>query len=165
VKGDHLQVLEFIAIAVAGYFVARHFANAKAKGIPGALRSAWYVRNDGGRAAAGFPGTAQDCTTRAIAIATGLPYAQVHSGLEQAGASSADKPVPRSVEKRYLERLGWTWHPRQVPQLMSRAIVDVTGKPGHTLALRGGVVYDTFDSRNRGVLGYYSPPREVSRAA
>ena len=33
---------------------------------------------NGGRAAAGFRGAAGDCVTRAIAIATGLPYRQVY---------------------------------------------------------------------------------------
>jgi len=33
-----------------------------------------FVRDDGGRAAAGREGDAGDCVTRAIAIATGIPY-------------------------------------------------------------------------------------------
>jgi hypothetical protein len=37
--------------------------------------------NDGGRAAAGFKGKAVDCVCRAIAIATGKPYAEVYSEL------------------------------------------------------------------------------------
>ena len=49
--------------------------------------------NDGGRAAAGFKGQAGDCVTRAIAIATGLPYRQVYDGINQIG--SAEK-VTRS---------------------------------------------------------------------
>ena len=34
--------------------------------------------NDGGRAAAGYKGTAGDCGVRAIAIVTGLPYQDVY---------------------------------------------------------------------------------------
>lgn len=37
-----------------------------------------YVETDGGRAAAGFTGTTGDCATRAITLASGLPYRDVY---------------------------------------------------------------------------------------
>ena len=40
-----------------------------------------FVYNDGGRAAAGYIGSAGDCVTRAIAIATELPYQTVYDAL------------------------------------------------------------------------------------
>lgn len=42
-----------------------------------------FVVDDGGRAMAGFIGYAGDCVTRAIAIATGLPYRQVYDDLNE----------------------------------------------------------------------------------
>lgn len=36
-----------------------------------------FVFDDGGRAATGFRGQADDCVVRAVAIASGLPYADV----------------------------------------------------------------------------------------
>lgn len=43
--------------------------------------------NDGGRAAAGFKGTARDCVARSIAIATGLPYCEVYDALNELAKS------------------------------------------------------------------------------
>ena len=42
-----------------------------------------FVHDDGGRAAAGFKGEARDCVTRAIAIATGLPYREVYDTINE----------------------------------------------------------------------------------
>jgi hypothetical protein len=42
-----------------------------------------YVYDDGGRAQAGYKGQAGDCTVRAIAIATELPYQEVYDELSQ----------------------------------------------------------------------------------
>ena len=40
-----------------------------------------FKYSDGGRAAAGYKGTAGDCATRAIALATGKPYQEVYDAL------------------------------------------------------------------------------------
>ena len=40
-----------------------------------------FIYNDGGRAAAGFKGSAGDCVTRSIAIAAGKPYQEVYDAL------------------------------------------------------------------------------------
>jgi hypothetical protein len=59
--------------------------------------------NDGGRAAAGFSGSAGDCVVRAIAIATQLPYIQVYEELNQANAIYADHKndkLARHLNKR-----------------------------------------------------------------
>ncbi len=42
-----------------------------------------FQYNNGGRAAAGFKDEAGDCVTRAIAIATGLPYRAVYNTLHE----------------------------------------------------------------------------------
>lgn len=41
-----------------------------------------YAYSDGGRAKAGFKGTAGDCAVRACAIATGIPYLTVYNELQ-----------------------------------------------------------------------------------
>ena len=43
-----------------------------------------FQYNDGGRSAAGYKGKTGDCTCRAIAIATKLPYAHVYMLLNEA---------------------------------------------------------------------------------
>lgn len=45
------------------------------------LKAIQFVHHDGGRALSGFKGSAHDCVTRSIAIATGLPYTQVYMEL------------------------------------------------------------------------------------
>lgn len=89
--------------------------------------------NDGGRAAAGFEGDAGDCVTRAIAIATGIPYQDVYdamwSGIKEYAANHRDRvacrmqrgggrkgTTPRNgvsdkVYRPFLEAHGWRWHP------------------------------------------------------
>lgn len=42
-----------------------------------------FVFNDGGRASAGYKGTAGDCFARAVAIVTGKPYAEVYGLVNQ----------------------------------------------------------------------------------
>jgi hypothetical protein len=94
-----------------------------------------FVKDDGGRAAAGFTGHADDCVTRAIAIATGKSYAEVYDDLcdklrsfkprsrtryakavarKIARGSGHNGTTPRrSVNKLiyrpYLEALGWRY--------------------------------------------------------
>lgn len=51
-----------------------------------------HVFNDGGRAAAGFKGSARDCVCRSIAIVTGRPYKEVYDRLAAGtGAQRATK--------------------------------------------------------------------------
>ena len=46
-----------------------------------------FVYNDGGRKEAGRKGHAGDCVTRAICIATGLPYMEVYNRLAEGNAT------------------------------------------------------------------------------
>jgi hypothetical protein len=135
--------------------------------------------NDGGRAAAGFKGTARDCVTRAVAIATGKPYAEVYDAINEAaqgerrgkrklGLSSARTGVYKQTTKKYLAALGWRFvptmgigtgckvHLRDGELPMGRLIVKVSK---HVVAVIDGVINDTHDpSRNgtRCVYGYYT---------
>lgn len=89
-----------------------------------------WVHDDGGRADAGYVGHAGDCATRAITIATGLPYRQVYDDLHQrqrdwmaarrrppktrSGRTASTSPrdgVFRPVYDGYLTDLGWVWTP------------------------------------------------------
>ena len=91
-----------------------------------------WVFDDGGRSET-FQGETGDCVTRAIAIATGLPYRDVYRSLADAYSDWLDNPrrskrqtrtpsgaprtasprtgVPRAVYQPFLESLGWEWHP------------------------------------------------------
>lgn len=92
-----------------------------------------WVYDDGGRSLAGYVGTAGDCVTRSIAIATGRPYAEVYVALwgelreyastrrdrtakriARKGGKRGTTPrngVSRKVFGPYLESLGWEWVP------------------------------------------------------
>lgn len=48
-----------------------------------------FQYNDGGRAAAGYRGETGDCACRAVAIATGLPYATVYADLIEWAATGS----------------------------------------------------------------------------
>ncbi len=135
--------------------------------------------DDGGRAAAGFRGKTRDCATRAIAIATGLPYREVYDGLNAAaqrercgsrkrGKSAARTGVHKPTTRRYLESLGWTWVPTMKIGTGCRVhLVDGELPPGrlivsvsrHLVAVIDGVIHDTFDpsrGARRCVYGYWT---------
>lgn len=138
-----------------------------------------FQYNDGGRAAAGFKGETGDCVTRAIAIATGKPYAEVYREINELATteraakrrpsrSSARTGVRKTTTRRYLEAAGWTWTPTmrigtgctvhlradELPQ--GRLIVSVSK---HIVAVIDGVIHDTHDCSREGtrcVYGYWS---------
>jgi hypothetical protein len=68
-----------------------------------------FVQNDGGRAAAGFKGAAGDCVARAVAIASGRPYAEVY---ERLAAGKAHQRVTRRDRRRPQRLNGSGRHPR-----------------------------------------------------
>lgn len=139
-----------------------------------------FAYNDGGREAAGFKGEASDCVTRAIAIASELPYLDVYSRLSE-GARMQRKgkydgrvnSARNGVKTRrkwfddYITSLGWHWVPTmQIGQgckvhladgelPMGRLIVNVSK---HFCAVIDGVIHDTHDPSREGtrcVYGYY----------
>lgn len=139
------------------------------------------VITDGGRAAAGFKGTADDCVCRAIAIATGKPYREVYDAINAAastertgkrkrGKSHARTGVHKVTERKYLASLGWQWTPTmqigsgckvhlradELPP--GRLIVSVSK---HSVAVIDGVIHDTHDCSRGGtrcVYGYWNRP-------
>lgn len=143
-----------------------------------------FVLDDGGRVAAGYKGAAGDCGTRAIAIATGMPYQAVYDLVNQAAAverPSARKPKRGKARARSGARtgiwmptmmkimagLGWTWVPTMGIGTGCRVHLKADELPagriivrlsGHYAAVIDGVVHDTFeDSRDgtRCVYGYW----------
>lgn len=85
-----------------------------------------FVYNDGGRKEAGRKGNTGDCVTRAICIATGLPYMEVYNRLAEGNftqrKSKYDKKrrtrsasngisTTRKWFKDYMIELGFEWTP------------------------------------------------------
>ena len=140
-----------------------------------------WTHDDGGRQAAGYSGSTGDCVTRAIAIATGLPYQQVYDGLNRHEATKSRRTTTRKghartgvhkdITREYLTRLGWHWTPTmgigtgcrvhlragELPK--GRLIVSVSR---HLVAVIDGIIHDTFDPSRRGtrcVYGYWKETR------
>ena len=124
-----------------------------------------FIHDDGGRAAAGYKGLTGDCVARAVAIASGRPYAEVYLALSDGTReqrvtkrrkASARNGVTtrRKWFKDYMASLGFVWVPTmqigsgckvhlvagELP--MGRLIVAVAK---HYTAVIDGVVHDTFD--------------------
>lgn len=128
-----------------------------------------FIRNDGGRAAAGYKGSAGDCVTRSVAIASGRPYQEVYDALS-AGSQAQRKTkhsgpkasardgvnTNRKWFKDYMAGLGFRWVPTmqigsgtkvhlaadELPA--GRLIVSVSK---HYTAMIDGVIHDNHDPR------------------
>jgi hypothetical protein len=148
-----------------------------------------FVYDDGGRAAAGFKGRTGDCACRAIAIATGKSYREVHDGLnafcalfgDQFGEpqllrgrqrqrrTSADSGVSEIIAQFYLGQLGWRWNSMNKARLRrwdlpaGRLIVQVTQ---HLVAVIDHVVHDHGEHwrGRRLVYGYFIKPPNAPQA-
>ena len=135
------------------------------------------VFNDGGRQSAGFRGLAGDCVCRSVAIAAGLPYANVYHqlthemrGMRRSGKARSPRngvPIRRMWFKRYMAHLGFEWvptmrigqgcrvHLRQSELPQGRLVVQVSK---HLTAVIDGVIHDTHDPCRDGtrcVYGYW----------
>jgi len=137
-----------------------------------------FKYNDGGRKEAGYKGTAGDCVTRAIAIATEKPYQEIYTALNllaisertgkrKRGISSARTGVYKQTYKKYLTELGWKWVPTmQIGQGCKVHLRSDELPPGrlivcvskHLVAVIDGVANDTHDPTRNGtrcVYGYF----------
>lgn len=143
------------------------------------------VHNDGGRAAAGFRGPTGDCVTRAVAIVTGRPYAEVYTELAEinsrlvvtknrarkgvAGRKTASHGIYMKSKPvaDYLAAHGFTWvptmkvgqgckvHLREAELPKGRIIVRLSK---HAAAVIDGILHDTYDCSREGtrcVYGYW----------
>lgn len=130
-----------------------------------------FIFDDGGRAEAGYKGSAKDCVTRAVAIATGLPYRQVYSdlaainqgqrkGKKMRGAHVGQRTARNGIFtnkaafKRYMAELGFEWVPTM--QIGSGCKVHllagelpagrlIVSLSRHYTAVIDGVIHDTYD--------------------
>ena len=144
-----------------------------------------FVHDDGGREAAGFKGKTGDCVTRAIAIATGVPYREVYDainasaagerrGKRKRGKSNARIGVYKMTQRKYIASLGWQWTPtmhvgsgcqvhlRDDELPPGRLIVSLSK---HAVAVIDGVIHDIYDCSRGGkrcVYGYWSDPSDRS---
>jgi hypothetical protein len=145
--------------------------------------------DDGGRCEAGYFGLAEDCATRAIAIATGKPYQEVYDELHRRAKEyvaqfyiNAPKTLsreanprngmPSEVSRPYLRELGWYWTPtmrigsgckvhlRADELPKGRLIVEVSQ---HLVAVIDGVIHDTHDCSRNGMRCVYGYWREGGR--
>ena len=139
-----------------------------------------FLLNDGGRADAGFKGSAGDCVVRAVTIASGRPYQEVYNALSEGcrtqrltrkskkKASARDGVnITRKWFKDYMTSLGFKWTPTmrigsgcrfhlREDELPSGRLVVAVSK--HAVAVIDGVVNDTHDPARDGtrcVYGYY----------
>jgi hypothetical protein len=147
------------------------------------VNEARFVYSDGGRAAAGFRGTAGDCVVRAIAIATERPYQEIYSLVSEIAKESPKHCLIRSRGKtRYrprssardgvlkvdirkvMQRLGWTWTPTmsigsgctvhlRPDELPAGRLVVSVSK--HLCAVIDGVIHDLDDCSRQGTRCVY----------
>ena len=124
-----------------------------------------YLFNDGGRVAAGFPAEGGDCVARAVAVASGRAYREVHKALSDtvANKGDADKGVPTSDDwQRWMAENGFSEcgvyegfsyvgfsydDPRfQKGRYVLVAQLNLGGQvTGHAVAMVDGVVHDAQD--------------------
>jgi hypothetical protein len=138
-----------------------------------------FIYDDGSREAAGYKGSTGDCVTRAIAIATRVPYQEVYDRLaymgsmeppskRRRGKSHPRTGVHRVTYEQLLADLGWFWTPTMFvgqgckvhlrkDELPAGRLIARLSK--HVCAVIDGVVHDTHDPSRDGtrcVYGYFS---------
>lgn len=126
-----------------------------------------FIKNDGGREAAGFRGVTGDCVTRAIAIATGKPYQEVYDALNELGKkertgkrkktkSNARTGVHKQTTRKYMLSIGWRWVPTMGIGTGCKVHLDANELPNgrlvvmlsrHATAMCDGIIHDTYDPR------------------
>jgi len=139
-----------------------------------------FMYNDGGRAIAGYKGQASDCVARAIAIASGRPYAEIYARLAEGtslqrmgknGKRSASARNGINVRRKWFKDLmvewGFVWVPtmtigsgckvhlraNELPK--GRLVVSISK---HYTTMIGGVIHDTYNPDRGGrrcVYGYW----------
>jgi hypothetical protein len=142
-----------------------------------------WVYDDGGRGTAGPEFEDEydigDCVTRAIAIATGRPYANVYATVDELCRSDGDDPdagadkyVPSELTDEVMSKFGWRWVPLRSASLVTGSLPDeprlVAVMSGHMCAVINGVMRDTWDcvwdddehEQRARVNGVYLPPEE-----
>lgn len=139
-----------------------------------------FIHDDGGRAAAGYKGSAGDCCARAFAIASGRSYQEVYDlinefagkerrGTRKRGMSSARTGVHKATAHKVAyalnNRVRWVpcmtigsgckVHMRDGDLPPGRLVVSLSK---HYAAVIDGVLHDTFEDNRDGtrcVYGYW----------
>lgn len=127
-----------------------------------------FVKDDGGRAAAGFKGKAGDCVARSVAIASGRPYREIYEALASGTGSQrkSSRTPKRSASARsgintrrkwfkdFMCSIGFEWTPTMlIGQGCKVHLAEgelpagklVVSLSGHYTAVIDGVVHDTWD--------------------
>lgn len=136
-----------------------------------------YIKDDGGRAAAGFRGRSGDCGVRALAIALSIPYKDARKLAKEFALKGRQRSRAIS-DGLYAEDfasimhyLGWRRikAPRfdrrkarfdDIPA--RRAILNMAR---HWAVLENGNIRDAWDSRERVVYSYWMPPLDERKTA
>lgn len=143
--------------------------------------------DDGGREAAGFAGMTGDCVTRAIAIATGIPYCKIYEELNFLSESAsvkylrgfyAHKGLPGGVNHAYLNRIGWKYISTEanskplkflcqedLPKGNLIAIIEPLESDGplHACCVKNHVIFDSGNTVALGppvMRGYFIPRKK-----
>jgi len=125
-----------------------------------------YKYSDGGRALAGYKGKTGDCAVRAVAIATGIPYADAYAAIARLNSVALGKRSVRHGTLKetldgYLKLLGWHWHaapkfPGRKAKASDMPVGTVIARQSkHFVAVIDGVPNDIFDSSAKMVYGYW----------
>ena len=143
-----------------------------------------FIYSDGGRSNYFKATDVGDCVARAIANATGIDYLEVYRSLKQIAKgeritkkhrtrSSVRDGCSRKTAKKYIESLGWVWHPvMQIGTGCTMHLTDEDFPPigtyivsvsKHFTCVKDGVIYDTYDCSRDGarcVYGYWYKPKK-----
>jgi hypothetical protein len=123
-----------------------------------------WVYDDGGRQRAGYKGIAGDCVVRAIAIITEKGYREVYDDLKDMQNKTPRSGVQKSIYKKYLRLLGFTWTPtmhigsgckvhlKETELPTGRVLVSLSK---HLTAVIDGIIHDTYDPSREGVRCVY----------
>ena len=125
-----------------------------------------YQFNDGGRALAGYKGSAGDCGARAMSIALGLDYKTAYDELAEANGKrglprSARRGVHKDIYSEVLAKHGWFWV--SAPKFEGRKArcsdmypgTVIARQAGHYVAVIDGVPQDTWDCSHKMVYGFW----------
>lgn len=126
-----------------------------------------FIESDGGRKAAGYIGNARDCAVRAMAIAMKLDYKVCYKEIADANKlfgyeKSARNGIMKNVFEYVLNKHGYTWHKAPILAGRKARAADlpkgrlIARQSKHFVAVIDGVVYDTFNSTDKMIYGYWS---------
>ena len=126
-----------------------------------------FIKDDGGRQAAGLKGSSGDCAVRAVAIAIGMPYRDAQKLVKDFAAKGrqGNRAIARGVYKEDLDAalrsIGWVWHKARVIEGRKARYSDIPGTAivrmaRHYAAVVDGGLHDSWDSTEKMVYGYWA---------